>query len=157
MTEPKYYTLRPSDDENISINVTEEVVFKSMTIKNMIDDMCSYATTVAIPLHNVTHRILMLVIEFCEQNSPPDEWASEFCKKLDQETLFELILASNYLDIRSLLNATCRTVTDMIRGKTPEEIRKSFNNKNDFTPEEEDRLSKENEWCDEQGVLSLIN
>lgn len=32
---------------------------------------------------------------------------------------------------------TCKTVANMIKGKTPEEIRKTFNIKNDFTEEEE--------------------
>lgn len=34
----------------------------------------------------------------------------------------------------------------MIKGKTPEEIRKTFNIENDFTPEEEEQIRKENEW-----------
>jgi len=38
----------------------------------------------------------------------------------------------------------------MIRGKTPEEIRKTFNIENDFTPEEEAQVKKENEWCEER-------
>jgi len=33
----------------------------------------------------------------------------------------------------------CKTVADMIKGKSPEEIRKQFNVVNDFTPEEEVR------------------
>lgn len=32
----------------------------------------------------------------------------------------------------------------MIKGKTPEEIRKLFNIQNDFTPEEEAQIRKEN-------------
>ena len=35
----------------------------------------------------------------------------------------------------------CETVANMIKGKTPEEIRKLFNIVNDFTPEEEVRIS----------------
>jgi S-phase kinase-associated protein 1 len=30
------------------------------------------------------------------------------------------------------------------------EIRRTFNIKNDFTPEEEEQVRKENEWCDER-------
>lgn len=35
----------------------------------------------------------------------------------------------------------------MIKGKTPEEIRKTFNIKNDFTPEEEEEVRRENQWA----------
>jgi S-phase kinase-associated protein 1 len=38
----------------------------------------------------------------------------------------------------------------MIKGKTPEEIRKIFNIKNDFTKEEEAQVHKENQWCEEK-------
>ena len=55
----------------------------------------------------------------------------------DQETLFNLILAANYLDIKGLLNVSCWKVGDMIRGKTPEEIRKTFNIKNDLPEKDE--------------------
>lgn len=70
--------------------------------------------------------------------------------QVDQGTLFELILAANYLDIKGLLDVTCKTVANMIKGKTPDEIRKTFNIKNDFTPSEEEQVRKENEWCEEK-------
>jgi len=43
----------------------------------------------------------------------------------------------------------CRTVASMIKGKQPEEIRKLFNIKNDFTAEEEAQIRRENEWAEE--------
>ena len=37
-----------------------------------------------------------------------------------------------YLDIKGLLHVTCMKVSDMIKGKMPEEIRKTFNIMNDL-------------------------
>ncbi|XP_059435543.1 SKP1-like protein 1A [Corylus avellana] len=85
-----------------------------------------------------------------EERSTSDDddlkaWDGEFVK-VDQATLFDLILAANYLNIKSVLDLTCQTVADMIKGKTPDEIRKTFNIKNDFTPEEEEEVCRENQW-----------
>lgn len=74
--------------------------------------------------------------------------------QVDQTTLFDLILAANYLNIKSLLDLTCQTVAQMIKGKTPEEIRKQFNIKNDFTPEEEEEVRRENQVCCDTRLLA---
>jgi len=148
--------LRSSDDE--MFEVEKEVADKSQMIRNMIEDT---GTDNPIPLPNVTSKILAKVIEYCKYhvNSAKAEgdkpavsddekktWDTEFVK-VDQATLFELILAANYLNIKELLDLTCLTVANMIKGKTPEEIRKTFNIKNDFTPEEEEEVRKENQWA----------
>lgn len=77
------------------------------------------------------------------------EWDAKFIQ-VDQEMLFEIILAANYLDIKSLLDVGCKTVANMIKGKQPEEIRKLFNIQNDFTPEEEAQIRRENEWAEDR-------
>ncbi|CAN0918324.1 SKP1-like protein 11 [Linum grandiflorum] len=68
--------------------------------------------------------------------------------------LFDLILvyplflkAADYLNIKELLDLTCRKAAHMISEKTPEEMRKIFNIKNDFTPEEEANIRIENRWA----------
>ncbi|CAI8619530.1 unnamed protein product [Vicia faba] len=71
-------------------------------------------------------------------------WDVEFVK-VDQVTLFDPILVVNYLNIKNLLDLACQTVADMIKGKTPEEIRRTFNIKNDFTLEEEEEVRCENQ------------
>ena len=54
--------------------------------------------------------------------------------------------AANYLDIKGLLDVTCKTAANMIKGKSAEEIRKILNIKNNFTPAEEEQVSKK-EMC----------
>jgi len=76
------------------------------------------------------------------------KWDADFVD-VDQELLFELILAANYMDIKPLLDLTCAKVASMIKGKTPEQIRKTFNITNDFTPEEEEAVRAENKWAEE--------
>nr|AAT12490.1 Skp1/Ask1-like protein [Zantedeschia hybrid cultivar] len=154
----KKLTLKSSDGE--VFEVEETVAMESQTIRNLIEDDC---TADGVPLPNVTGRILAKVIEFCKKHveiaalkadegvdRAADEelkvWDADFVK-VDQTTLFDLILAANYLNIKSLLDLTCQTVADMIKGKTPEEIRKTFNIKNDFTPEEEEEVRRENQWA----------
>lgn len=147
--------LRSSDDE--MFEVEQDVANQSQMIKNMIEDT---GIDCPIPLPNVTSKILAKVIEYCkyhvETGKAGDKpatseedikaWDNEFVK-VDQATLFQLILAANYLNIKNLLDLTCCTVANMIKGKTPEEIRKQFNIKNDFTPEEEEEVRRENQWA----------
>lgn len=153
--------LQSSDSEVFEVDV--EIAKASMTIKTMLEDLgMDDDDDEAIPLPNVTAAILKKVIDWAthhKDDPPPPEdddnkekksddiapWDQEFLK-VDQGTLFEIILAANYLDIKGLLDVSCKTVANMIKGKTPEEIRKMFNIKNDFTPEEEEQVRKENEW-----------
>lgn len=153
--------LQSSDDEIFEVDV--EVARMSVTLRTMLDDLgIEEDDGEPIPVQNVNSSILRKVIQWAtyHKNDPPtpDEddnrekrtddissWDADFLK-VDQGTLFEIILAANYLDIKGLLDVTCKTVANMIRGKTPEEIRKTFNIKNDFTPQEEEVIRRENEW-----------
>ena len=69
--------------------------------------------------------------------------------KLDQETLFGLIICANFMDIGPLLELSTATVASYIKGRTPNEIRRIFNIENDFSPEEEAQVREENKWCEE--------
>ena len=75
------------------------------------------------------------------------EWDGTFIQSFEQEDLFEIILAANYIDLQPLLDLACAQVATQIKGKTPEEIRQTFKIENDFTPEEEEQIREENKWC----------
>ncbi|KAL9616793.1 MAG: hypothetical protein Q9160_008356 [Pyrenula sp. 1 TL-2023] len=152
--------------DNVDLEVERKVAERSVLIKNMIDDLGSDSITDPIPIPNVNEAVLRKVLEWCDhhKDDPPatneddsdsrkkttdiEEWDQKFMQ-VDQEMLFEIILAANYLDIKPLLDVGCKTVANMIKGKSPEEIRKTFNIQNDFTPEEEDQIRRENEWAEE--------
>ncbi|KAG8368078.1 hypothetical protein BUALT_Bualt15G0007900 [Buddleja alternifolia] len=147
----KMIVLKSSDGE--TFEVEEAVAVESQTIKHMIEDDCADNS---IPLPNVTSKILAKVIEYCKRHvdaaakaaadgtAPSgDKVAEDDLKTFDAE----FVKAANYLNIKGLLDLTCQTVADMIKGKTPEEIRKTFNIKNDFTPEEEEEVRRENAWA----------
>uniref|UniRef100_A0A915ED00 Skp1-related protein n=1 Tax=Ditylenchus dipsaci TaxID=166011 RepID=A0A915ED00_9BILA len=117
-------------------------------------------------LDKVDGPTLGKVIEWCKyhvndplqtvKNTEMDEprtddipaWDVEFLKG-DQGMLFKLILAADYLGVRGLLDSTCKTVANMIKGKKPEEIRYMFNIENDFTPDEEAKIRAENGWVED--------
>lgn len=157
--------LQSSDEEIFEVDV--DVARMSVTLRTMLDDLgIEEDDGEPIPVQNVNSSILRKVIQWAtyHKNDPPtpedddnrekrtddiSSWDADFLK-VDQGTLFEIILAANYLDIKGLLDVTCKTVANMIRGKTPEEIRKTFNIKNDFTPQEEEQIRRENEWCEEK-------
>ncbi|QRV93535.1 Skp1 family [Ceratobasidium sp. AG-Ba] len=123
-----------------------------------------------IPLTNVSSSVFKKVLEYCQhhrlepialetdggsdnlrngQVSEIGEWDQQFIQ-VDQEMLFEIILAANYLEIKPLIDLGCKTVANMIKGKSPEEIKRLFNIVNDFTPEEEAQIRRENEWADDR-------
>jgi S-phase kinase-associated protein 1 len=152
--EAEFVKLKSKQEEVFEVEAN--AAFRSITIKNMVDDT-GLDTHMPVPM--VDSQTLVKVIEFlkyhqrAEDESTPDDergvWDKNFIK-VDDETLFNLILASNYLEIKPLLDLTCKAVADEIKGKTPEEIRLRFNIKNDFTPEEEEEVKRENAWCEER-------
>jgi S-phase kinase-associated protein 1 len=180
MENPKVYIkIIPSDvDESKAIYVEKELLIQSLTLKNMIEDIGGESCP--IPLSNIRFSVFEKIVEYLKYrrdypiviNETPekntltsikkdkkdkkdnktrelDEWEKEYCPN-NYSDLFELILSVNYLDIKELMIVLCRTVADRITGLTAEEIRVVFNIKNDFTPEEEEKIIKENDWVEKE-------
>ena len=60
-----------------------------------------------------------------------DEWDYDFIN-CDTETILELMVAANFLDINSLLDLTSAKIASLIKGKNSEEIRRILNMENDI-------------------------
>jgi len=125
-------------------NESFEAPLEELRLSKLIDTMCEEDEVSLIPLPNVPSKYLKKIIEFCvhydkEPLSPIEKplksndltkiipiWYSEFID-MPQDELFDLILATNYMDIKELLDLSCAKVASMIKGRKPEEIRKLFN------------------------------
>ena len=126
--------------EGVKVEVPRPVAEMSVLIREMLADDDDDDTP-EIPLPNVQKDILDKVVEFCQHhvNDPMadiekplrsqdmkeivGEWDAQYID-VEQAMLFSIILAANYLDLPSLLDLSCAKVASMIKGKSPEEIRK---------------------------------
>ncbi|KAG6970623.1 hypothetical protein JG688_00004780 [Phytophthora aleatoria] len=150
-----------------AFEVEAKVAVMSQLVQTLVADEQEGDEVQEIPLPNVKAHVLAKVVEFCQhhKDSPMaeiqkplksnvlsesvDQWDAKFVDVADQELLFELILAANYMDIKSLLDLSCAKVACMIKGKTPEEIRATFGITEEFTEEEQQRILEENKWCED--------
>mmetsp|Transcript_78238 Transcript_78238/g.217262 ORF Transcript_78238/g.217262 Transcript_78238/m.217262 type:complete len:133 (+) Transcript_78238:1-399(+) len=132
----------------------------------MIDEEQDENEAQDIPLPNVKAIELGKVIEFCKHYQEEEmkeidkplkcndmkkmvqEWYADFVD-LEQQPLFRLILAANYMDIKPLLELTCAKVASQIKGKTVEEIKKEFHIVNDFTEAEMAELREKIQWVED--------
>lgn len=152
---------KSSDGEIFPVEV--ECAKQSVIFRSMLEDIPRKEDDDAIPLPNLTSAVLKKVIEWVtyHKDDPPQAeaegdkeeemrtdnisaWDREFLK-VDHEELFEIILAANFLEIRGLLDVGCKTVANLIKDKTPEEVKMTFSFNNNLAPPKEKKAKMENE------------
>ncbi|CAF3556087.1 unnamed protein product [Rotaria sp. Silwood1] len=148
----KIFKIQSNDGQVFEID--QGVVEQSSTIKTLSDVMD--VGDVPIPLPNVKASFLGPIVNFCNhhkndpQPEPLDddddddpnkdiyepkrsddicEWDQNFIKQftVQEGTLFDIIMAANYLGIKTLLAVGCKTIANMVRGKSSSEVREMFN------------------------------
>ncbi|KAJ1813191.1 hypothetical protein LPJ56_005246 [Coemansia sp. RSA 2599] len=85
--------------------------------------------------------------DFPKRSDDIDEWDLQFMQ-VDQEMLFSILLASNFLEIKPLMDLGCKTVANMIRNKDAKQIRQMFNIADDPSEEENKKIEEANEWSE---------
>jgi S-phase kinase-associated protein 1 len=143
--------------------VFQNVLQMNETLKQLIEDA---GVENPIPLPNITGPIFADLIAYCSYHAANpavvDEekdvlpFEKEMCPfdaefiKVPNETIFARIKAANYLDNQPLLELCCRALALQMKGKTSAQVRAHFNIKNDYTPEEEEKIMAENTWLREK-------
>ena len=150
-----------SNDGQVSVEVERSIAEKSKVIREMLEFTADTneggdETISDIPNLQVSGDILQKVVDWItyhkddpvqaeDKTEEPgtrkkpelSKWDKDFLQ-VERSVLFDLILAANYLEIKGLLDITCSAVSDMIQGKSAEEIRKEFNIVNDLNEQTEE-------------------
>ena len=135
------------DNEEIILISSEsnpvEIKAKAAKRSNLIKEFIQDFPENNIPLNSINYKTLLKIKEYLEhyENSEPkdirqplpkkdfknivDSWDYNFID-LQNETIFEIMLAANYMDIRPLLNLTCAKIASEITGKNEQQIRDLF-------------------------------
>ncbi|KAK1355992.1 hypothetical protein POM88_049248 [Heracleum sosnowskyi] len=127
-------TLKSSDNE--IFEVEKVVAIESQKIKQMIEDDWTKTT---IPLSDIPSKILVKVIEYCKKhvesskagvaNKDVEDDLKSFDAhflKVHDTTLFHLVFAANYLNIKSLLDLTLKQAAEILRRRRLEEFREIY-------------------------------
>jgi len=162
--------LQTNDNEKFEVDVRIAKLFG--VVKNMMQDLGFEENPEKlkgeiIPLNNVDSKVFAKILEWVQhykdnkealEGEDPEisyrtdnipDWDKEFLTK-DKATIFGIMQAANYLDVKGLLDICCKTVANMLKGKSVEAVRREFNIENDFTPEEEEQIRLENEWFEDR-------
>ena len=119
--------LQSCDGQVFSVPVSEAKKFG--TIRNMLENLSQSGTDFdeILPLPNVDSSTLKTLID----------WSGESdTLKLDENSrLLDLVMAANYLDVPKLVDLGCQQISSLIRGKSAEEMKKTFGLKSGIAEE----------------------
>merc|ERR1711964_62073 len=121
-------------------SISRKAALMCKLVKNIIE---GDQTAREIEIKKVSGPILNLIVEYLKHHDGKvpaeiakpirsvkmekiveDPWDAEFINKQTKKVIFQIILGANYMDIKSLLHLGCAKIATLIKGKSPEEIKK---------------------------------
>jgi len=129
-----------NDDKGGEFQIDRKSAMMCNLVRSIIEGDSEVKT---IEIKKVSADILKLIVEYLQHHKGKapaeiakpirsvkmekiveDEWDAKFINKQQKRTIFQIILGANYMDIKSLLHLGCAKIATMIKGKSPEEIKK---------------------------------
>ncbi|KEH23713.1 putative S-phase kinase-associated protein [Medicago truncatula] len=106
------------DSEFVKVNYSDYLTVKAIECSKKLFNEVNEAW-------GVTGNVLAKGIDYCEKHvddaaanassSDLKVWDAKFVRQIDMDTLCDLMLAANYLNIKGLLDLTCRAAPDQAR------------------------------------------
>jgi len=134
-------TLKLSSKDSKEFTLDKKFAFISNLVKTSMETDSSASE---VPMPGVKGDVLAKVVEYMNHHKgtePPiiekplrskimkdvckDAWDADFIDKIgeNRQQLYDLILAANYMDIKSLLHLGCAKVASLIKGQPLEKIK----------------------------------
>jgi S-phase kinase-associated protein 1 len=150
-------------DDALRVIVSREAACMSELIQSMLADDEEPNETPEIPLLEVSKDLLDKVAAFMEYHCHDpmreipkpittsnlgdmvSEWDVKFID-LEQEELYRVMLAANYLHIPSLLDLAVTKFCCLIKGKSVDEVQEFLRIESKPSPEEEQMIRQKNQW-----------
>jgi len=112
-------------------------------VKNIVEGDKTAGVEDEIEVKKVSAETLGLIVEYLEHHNGAgvaeiakpirsvkmekiveDQWDAVFINKQTKKVIFQIILGANYMDIKQLLHLGCAKIATLIKGKSPDEIKK---------------------------------
>jgi S-phase kinase-associated protein 1 len=168
-----FLVVQSNDATPVEFKLSRAAAKQSALLNGMLEDTSEGEETV-VPVPNVNAATLKYVIQYLEYHKDAkadtidkplkgdlkeiiSQWDKDFLygdlikggDEKQHDILVDVVMAANFLDIKDLLDLCCAAIANMIKGKTPEQLKELFQIERDFTPEEEAKIREENRWCEE--------
>jgi S-phase kinase-associated protein 1 len=153
-----FFSYRPDMSVNLQaddgeiISVSRKGAVLSVTVKDLLEDLGDGVTSVPVKVKGPILKKVAKWMEYAkdkiteedqanvkdEDRKLPelDEWDNAFCDELDDDAKVDMILAANLLDIKPLLDIVCISVASLVKGQSPEELRKVLERTNKPIPDD---------------------
>jgi len=134
--------------------VEVSALLMSKTLAAMFDGQLDNTAALCAPLSDYNTAEFDTVIAYTRAAagitpvpSTVAEYTSQLIGQLSATHLQLVFSVSNFLDIPSLTTLCAKTVAEVLKGKTPEEMRKILGAPDDLTPEQKAAIIAEYKWC----------
>lgn len=151
------------NDEMIDFDIPTEHLKSMKTLQAMIEDIPDTDEAIDFTVSDIkiTKESMEYVIKFCDLYKDDMEFIPErdrelndadrdYFNNLSKEMLEKVTCISDHLDIKKLLEKATQHYAEIFKGKSVKELQEYFGEKNGFTPQEEEEIKKQFEWCVEK-------
>jgi S-phase kinase-associated protein 1 len=149
--------------DSVKFPTSSQFSVLSGLIHNVLQD---YPESEEIPIPHVSSATLSLILQFAAHHNHTlpsplarpikskhfrdnvnDPWDADFIERLSEDDLIEMVLATNYLDMKSLMDLCLVKIASAFKDKTVEEVRKEYGIVEEFTPDVEEKLKTDFPWA----------